>query len=222
MLSRLRARLTYANVISSLALFLVVSGGTAYAVNTIGSSDVIDESLLSQDIKNREVGTNDLAIGSVFGSRIRDNAILSSHVVNNTLTGDDIDETTLKTNVTTGTKNLPTPQPASTSLFSVDVPFGGAAGGSVDYTVVAKSTGSTYAAERGTIDWIARNDQIVCNTRDKLLTGVDLATSCQTGTFEPGAQPGISLQDNVPGGNLTTNKVHFTIRNDSPYSIRLE
>ena len=35
-----------------LALFLVIAGGTAYAANTIGSSDVIDESLLSADLKN--------------------------------------------------------------------------------------------------------------------------------------------------------------------------
>ncbi len=110
MFSTLRSRLTYANVISSLALFLVISGGTAYAVNTIGSDDVIDDSLTSADIKNQTVGTADLAINSVWGSRIRDNAILSAHVVdnvltgndvqNNSLTGDDINEATLAGGVT--------------------------------------------------------------------------------------------------------------------------
>ena len=49
MLAKLRARLTYANVVSTICLCLVVGGGSAYAANTIGSSDVIDESLLSQD-----------------------------------------------------------------------------------------------------------------------------------------------------------------------------
>jgi hypothetical protein len=35
-----------------LALFLVIAGGTAYAADTIGSSDVIDNSLGSRDLKN--------------------------------------------------------------------------------------------------------------------------------------------------------------------------
>ncbi len=90
MLTRIRTHLTYANVISTLALFLVVAGGSAYALNTVGSGDVINESLLSQDIKNREVGTNDLAIGAVFGSRVRDNGILASHVVDDTLSGNEL------------------------------------------------------------------------------------------------------------------------------------
>jgi hypothetical protein len=61
MASKLRARLTYGNVIATLALFLVLSGGIVYAADTIGSSDVIDESLLSQDIKNGEIQTQDLS-----------------------------------------------------------------------------------------------------------------------------------------------------------------
>ena len=39
----------------ALALFLVLAGGTAYAANTIGSSDIIDESILSRDVKNGQV-----------------------------------------------------------------------------------------------------------------------------------------------------------------------
>ncbi len=87
MRARLRARLSYANVVSALTLFVALAGGTAYALNTVGSGDVINESLLSQDIKNREVATDDLGLGAVFGTRFRDNAILAAHVVDNTLTG---------------------------------------------------------------------------------------------------------------------------------------
>ena len=94
MLRKLRPRSAY-DVVALLALFVAL-GGTAYAVNTIGSDDVIDDSLTSADIKNLTVGTNDLAIDSVWGSRIRDNAILSAHVVDNVLNGNDIDEATLR------------------------------------------------------------------------------------------------------------------------------
>ncbi len=92
MLRRLRPRSIY-DVCAALALFIAL-GGTAYAVNTIGSDDVIDDSLLSQDIRNQTVGTADLALGSVWGSRIRDDGITSSHVINNSLKGQDIDEQT--------------------------------------------------------------------------------------------------------------------------------
>ena len=44
----------------ALALFLVISGGTAYAANTIGSSDIKNESILSQDVKNGQVLSPDL------------------------------------------------------------------------------------------------------------------------------------------------------------------
>ena len=96
MLRNLRSRLTYANVTSSLALFLVVAGGGAYASHElINSSDVVDNSLTSADIQNLTLTTNDLGIGSVWGSRIKDNGVLSSHVVDNTLTGADINVSAL-------------------------------------------------------------------------------------------------------------------------------
>ena len=59
-----------------LALFLVIAGGSAYAANTVGSSDVINESLLSADLKNNQ-------------------AVKSADVANEDLTGADINEATL-------------------------------------------------------------------------------------------------------------------------------
>jgi hypothetical protein len=51
MLSRIRARLTYANLTATVAL-VVALGGTAYAAATIGSKDVINDSLKSIDLKD--------------------------------------------------------------------------------------------------------------------------------------------------------------------------
>jgi hypothetical protein len=50
---RLRDRLTYANVISTLALFLVLTGGTAVALsgsNTVFSDDIVDGQVKSPDL----------------------------------------------------------------------------------------------------------------------------------------------------------------------------
>lgn len=66
-------------IISCIAL-LVALGPAVRAADTVGSSDIIDELILSQDIKNGEVRTPDLAT----------NAVTSAKVLNNSLTVADI------------------------------------------------------------------------------------------------------------------------------------
>jgi hypothetical protein len=70
-----RARPSPAMVVALISLFVALSG-VAYAANTVGSSDVIDNSLLSQDLKN-------------------DAGVRGADVVNDSLTGTDVDESTL-------------------------------------------------------------------------------------------------------------------------------
>jgi hypothetical protein len=80
---RLRPHLTYANIMVTLLAIGALTGGVAYAADTIGSSDVIDESLLSQDIKNNEVGSADLKNNA---------AVQSADVRNGTLNDEDVGE----------------------------------------------------------------------------------------------------------------------------------
>src|SRR3954471_10386826 len=70
MARRTRRPLRFANVCSLLALRIAVGTGGAYAANTIGSDDIIDESIQSVDIKNGEVKTADLAVNAVTANRI--------------------------------------------------------------------------------------------------------------------------------------------------------
>jgi hypothetical protein len=49
----------------ALSLFLVIAGGTAYAANTIGSADVINESLRTQDLRNDNVTGDDVLESSL-------------------------------------------------------------------------------------------------------------------------------------------------------------
>jgi hypothetical protein len=57
MTRKLRDRLTYANVMSTLAVFLFLASGTAYASHLIvRSSDIVNNSLRSVDIKERTLG----------------------------------------------------------------------------------------------------------------------------------------------------------------------
>lgn len=75
MRARLFSRLSYANVIATVALFVAL-GGVGYAAATINSRDVIDNSLKSVDLKDGK-------------------AVKGVDVTDGSLTGADIDQSTL-------------------------------------------------------------------------------------------------------------------------------
>jgi hypothetical protein len=68
--SRLK-RPGHSTVVSYLALFVALGGTTAYAANTIGSADVINESLVSRDIKNGQIKSTDIGRSQVTTSKIK-------------------------------------------------------------------------------------------------------------------------------------------------------
>jgi hypothetical protein len=102
----------------AVALFLVLAGGTAYAANTVFSTDIVDGQVHSADIGNNQVysvdvrndtlpagglAAADLRPGSVAGSEIADNSISSSEVLANSLNGSDITEASIgPTDLTAG------------------------------------------------------------------------------------------------------------------------
>ena len=120
MLRRLWPRVIYANVTSTLALFLVVAGGTAYAANTIRTGDIVDNEVTSADVRDDSLGfgglgaqdlgpgsvrssevqdfslgNGDFLTGSVDGRVVTDNSITSTDVQLSTLQGSDVAANTL-------------------------------------------------------------------------------------------------------------------------------
>ena len=55
----------------------------AYAANTVGSADIINESILSADIKNGEVKTDDIAASAIGSARIKDNDVKAVDIAAN-------------------------------------------------------------------------------------------------------------------------------------------
>jgi hypothetical protein len=95
MLDRIRARLTFANVVSVLALFFAL-GGSAYAAYVVNSnSDVAPNTISGHDPPSGDhsnlipgsVTTQDLASGSVTGGRIEAGAITGPKIEGDSLTG---------------------------------------------------------------------------------------------------------------------------------------
>ena len=107
---RTPARVTYANVTSTLALVVALSAGGAYAANTIRSKDIVDgqvkaadlhkNSVSSAAIKDRAVTAADLAPGAVGSGALLEqsvrldqlgpNAVDSSKILDNSVTSSDI------------------------------------------------------------------------------------------------------------------------------------
>lgn len=84
-MKKIRNRLTYANVMSSLAVFLVLGGATAFAATKIGSNEIKANAILTGKIKKEAVTT----------SKIKNNAINTSKIANDAVTGDKVNESSL-------------------------------------------------------------------------------------------------------------------------------
>lgn len=75
----MKRHLTYANVTSTLALVLALGAGGAYAVDRIGSRDVRNNSLRSDDLKNRvAVKSKDVKKNALTGKEIRESTLDAS------------------------------------------------------------------------------------------------------------------------------------------------
>lgn len=74
MLAGLRARLSYANVMATIALFVAL-GGTSWAVLKVGSRDVVNNSLRSADIRDNTVRSRDVRNRTLRGRDIRRNSL---------------------------------------------------------------------------------------------------------------------------------------------------
>lgn len=75
MLAAFRRRLSYANVVASIALFVAL-GGTSYAAIKITGSNVRDGSLTGRDIKNSSIAGADIKNSSIASADIKDGSLV--------------------------------------------------------------------------------------------------------------------------------------------------
>jgi hypothetical protein len=91
----IRTHLTYANVISSLCLVLILGGGAAYAADTVFSSDIVDGEVKGADIGTNEVRSSDVrddtrSNGGLTSADIAPDAIGASEIDDRSIGDDDI------------------------------------------------------------------------------------------------------------------------------------
>lgn len=120
-MKRLSAKLTYSNVVSTLCLFLLVGGGTAFAAtslgkNSVGSKQLKKNAVTAAKLKSNAVTSAKIKNGAVSGAKIGAGAVSGGNIAAGTITGEK-----LAANSVTGDKiNLATlgtvPSSATTSV----------------------------------------------------------------------------------------------------------
>jgi hypothetical protein len=181
MLARLRAHLTYANVMSTIAVFVAVSTGGAYAANTIFSTDIVDgevktpdlagEAVTAPKLKPSAVTTDRIAGGAVTTDRVKDNNLGGRDVLDNSLKGADIDESTL-TNIGGGgpaggdlTGTYPNPLIAPDAVQAAEI--GSQAVGSFELAQISVSLNTASIPPNGGVGEV----QVNCPPGDVAISG---------------------------------------------------
>lgn len=109
-MKQVRKHLSYANVVSSLCLFLLLSGGAALAAtqlaknsvgpkqlkkNAVTAAKIKDNSVSEAKIKDNAVSAIKIKAAAVSNEKLADNAVDSAKVADKSLTGKDVADNSL-------------------------------------------------------------------------------------------------------------------------------
>jgi len=105
---QIRRHLTYANVMSSLAVFMILGGGAAVAATKIGTKDLKAGAVKTGKLAKEAVASGKIKNGAVTEAKIGDNAVTTNKLIDNAVTGNKIADNAVTANkiandaVTTG------------------------------------------------------------------------------------------------------------------------
>jgi hypothetical protein len=108
-MQRLLSKLTYANVIATIALFLALAGGAAIAAGNLGknavrSTNIAANAVKTQDIARNAVKAAKLAPNAVKASKLAANAVKTKNLAKSSVTGGKVKSGTLtRTQLAAGT-----------------------------------------------------------------------------------------------------------------------
>jgi hypothetical protein len=147
-LKQLSKRLTYANVMSSIAVFLVLGGATAIAAGQLAKNSVG-----SKQLKKNAVTTAKLKKNAVTTAKIKNNAVTTAKIANGAVTGAKVNLSSLGTVPSANTAN--TANSANSlhgqTTFAVRLGFGQsqlvAAHGAVAFVANCKQEGGNDYAQ---------------------------------------------------------------------------
>lgn len=157
-MKQIRKRLTYANVMSSLAVFLVLGGATAFAATKIGAKELKANSVLTGKIKKEAVTT----------SKIKNNAINTAKIADKAVTGAKVDAASLGT--------VPN---ATNAAHATNADSAGTA------NTVKQITSFAYKADNGNTDTVVLNDFFGLSLQASCQSGANNGLTVEASSSSP-------------------------------------
>jgi hypothetical protein len=165
-MKRFLPRPTYANVVSTLCLFLLLGGASAFAAtqlakNSVGAKQIKKSAVATAKIKNAAVTTSKLADNAVNTEKITDAAVTTSKLADNAVTTGKITDAAVTTSklannaVTSGKITdaaVTTSKLANNAVTSGKITDGQVRAGDLGAIVTAQNTLQIAAGAEGTVD----------------------------------------------------------------------
>ena len=79
-MKQIRKRLTYANVMSSVAVFLILGGGAAFAAKKIGRNELRGGAVTTTKIKKSAVTTSKIKPNAITSAKIANGAVMNAKI----------------------------------------------------------------------------------------------------------------------------------------------
>lgn len=167
-------RLTYANVMSSIAVFLILGGATAFAAKKISSNQIKGNSITTGKIKKE----------AVTASKIKKNSVTTVKVKNGAITGPKVNLSTLGTvpSATTATTATTATNLAGQTPFFIRLGFGQ----------------SKTIAANGAVSLVALCDQSAGQDRARILEQTSVNGAVTNGDFDYTGEAGDFLNTSTP------------------------
>ncbi len=90
MLSRMKSRITFTNVVASIALFVSLSTGAVYAANEWTGAHIVDGSLSGADLAMNTVGGQRIEDDTMTADDLAANSVASSEILDGSITKADL------------------------------------------------------------------------------------------------------------------------------------
>jgi hypothetical protein len=184
MLRKLRPRSAY-DVIALLALFIAVGGGTAFAVvaaNQVNSASIIDKQVKARDLADHSIGPFKIKTGGVANANLGPGSVDSGKVSNESLTGTDVNESTLSGIGTGAVFGGNTDNPSLTAVGSVSGTTIYAPPATYNVTVASNVETAVLEAVSPPVPAVARDFAVTYPTATSVSTGHFLKFSLRVGT----------------------------------------
>jgi hypothetical protein len=199
---QVRKRITYANIMSSIAVFLVLGGGAAYAAQKIGSNEIKGNSITTGKIKKE----------AVTASKIKDGSVTTSKIAKDAVTGDKVNESTLG--------QVPSAATAANANALGGKPATAYAASSVLRTVSVEANGTVVAAKS---DGIAQANVSRVGTGFYCIKGLSPKPVTSVASIGFGADVGSTIYPEIEtSGECEINIVTYNASNagaDEPFAL---